>query len=191
MKAIAILGSPRKNGNSAFLADKFLSRAKARGAQVSSFFLEGMNYKGCKACGACKKDSERCVINDDLSPIFEQIHQADVIVYAAPNYFADVSGQFKLFLDRTYSLLTPQFMSGENRSRLAPGKHLVFILTQGAPEDAFKQIPEKYAHLKDYFNFAGFHTVHGGNLFAPGDAGNRADLIDKIEKLAETLFEKT
>lgn len=188
MKVVAILGSPRKNGNSSFLSATFLDRAREKGAVGSSFFLEGMNYKGCKACGACKKDHDKCVIKDDLAPLLDEMREADVIIYAAPNYFADVSGQFKLFLDRTYSLLTPEFMSGQNRSRLAAGKHLVFILTQGAPEEAFKQIPEKYAHLQEYFNFAGYHVIHGGNLFAPDDAKSRPELIAKVQELADTLI---
>lgn len=188
MKVIAIMGSPRKNGNSCFLAGHFLELAREKGAQTSSFFLEGMKYKGCKACGACKKGSDKCVIEDDLTQVLEEMHQADVIIYAAPNYFADVSGQFKLFLDRTYSLLTPEFQSGENRSRLAAGKHLVFILTQGAPEGTFKQIPEKYAHLQDYFNFAGYHVLQGCNLFAPDDAKGRPELLAQVEELAEKLL---
>ena len=189
MKVLAICGSPRKNGNSAYLAESFLKLAKEKGAVTNSYFLEGMSYKGCKACGACKKDSDKCVIKDDLSPVLDEMKSADVIIYASPNYFADVSGQFKLFLDRTYSLLTPEFMSGQNRSRLAPGKHLVFVLTQGAPEDAFKQIPEKYSHLQDYFDFAGFHVIHGCNLFAPDDARKNPALLQDIEKLVAKLVQ--
>ncbi|MFZ5951130.1 MAG: flavodoxin family protein [Candidatus Rifleibacteriota bacterium] len=188
MKVLAILGSPRKNGNSGFLAETFVEQAKKKGADTCSFYLEGMSYKGCKACGACKKGSDRCVIKDDLTEVLDEMHAADVIIYAVPNYFADLSGQFKLFLDRTYSLLTPQFMEGENRSRLSAGKHLVFIFTQGAPEQAFKDIPEKYSHLKDYFNFASFNVIRGCGLFAPDQAKGRTDLIEQVEKLAEKLI---
>lgn len=188
MKVIAILGSPRKKGNSSFLAERFLATAGEKGAETSAYFLEEMSYKGCKACGACKKTHESCVIKDDLTSVLDEMRLADIIIYAAPNYFADVSGQFKLFLDRTYSLLTPEFMTGANRSRLAEGKHLVFILTQGAPDSVFKEIPEKYSHLKEYFNFSGFHVIHGGNLFAPGDAEKCPELIEKIDQLASDLL---
>ncbi len=188
MKIMAIMGSPRKKGNSSFLTERFLAKAREKGGEISSYFLEEMNYKGCKACGACKKTHDRCVISDDLTAVLDEMRLADIIIYAAPNYFADVSGQFKLFLDRTYSLLTPEFMTGANRSRLPTGKHLVFIFTQGAPEKFFKEIPDKYSHLKEYFNFSGFHIIHGGNLFAPEDAQKCPELIEKIDQLANELL---
>ncbi|MBU1105079.1 MAG: flavodoxin family protein [Candidatus Riflebacteria bacterium] len=187
MKVMAVLGSPIKDGNSGILAQKFLDKAVAAGAATSSFFLEGMNYKGCKACGGCKSGSDKCVIKDDLAEVLDEMHKSDIIVYATPNYFGDVSGQFKLFLDRTFSLLTPSFMSGPKKSRLAMGKKLVFILSQGAPEQAFTDILTRYAHLRDYFEFAEFHPIHAGNLMENGAVKNRPELLAKVEKLAEQL----
>lgn len=187
MKVMAVLGSPRKRGNSSLLAARFLEKAAIKGAQTVSFFLEEMTYKGCKACGACKKVSDRCVIKDDVTAVLEEMYLADIIVFAMPNYFADLSGQFKLFLDRTYSLLAPEFLSGENKSRLPAGKHMVFIFTQGAPETAFKEIPEKYSHLKSYFGLAGFHIVRGCSLYDCGEIEGHPELLKKIDSLATQL----
>jgi len=188
MKVLAVLGSPKKNGNSAILTEKFLAKAVSLGAETSSYFLEGMKYKGCKACGKCKTGSEKCVIKDDLAPLLDEMHQADVVVYATANYFSDVTGQFKLFLDRTYSLLTPEFMTGPKTCRLPEGKRIVFVLTQGAPESAFTDIPEKYNQLSKYFGFSEFHSIRGCDLFESGEAAQRADLISQVEKLAERLL---
>lgn len=105
-----------------------------------------------------------------------------------PNYFADLSGQFKLFLDRTYSLLAPDFLTSDSKSRLPAGKHLVFIFTQGAPESAFKSIPEKYAHLKSYYNLAGFHVIRGCNLYDCGEVEGHPELLRQIDSLAEQLL---
>lgn len=188
MKIMAVLGSPRRLGNSSTLATRFLARAAALGAETRSFFLEEMKYKGCKACGACKKGSDRCVIKDDVSEVLEEMFTADIIVFAMPNYFADISGQFKLFLDRTYSLLAPDFLTSDSKSRLPAGKHLVFIFTQGAPESAFKSIPEKYAHLKSYYNLAGFHVIRGCNLYDCGEVEGHPELLRQIDSLAEQLL---
>ncbi len=188
MRVMAVLGSPRRRGNSSLLAKRFLDHAKKAGAQTSSYFLEELNYKGCKACGACKKVSDHCVIEDDASQILLEMHEADIIIFAMPNYFADLSGQFKLFLDRTYSLLAPDFLSNGNKSRLAPGKHLVFILTQGAPSTAFKSIPEKYTHLKEYYGLAGFHAIHAGNLYDCGEIDGHPDILKQIDGIAQQLL---
>ncbi len=185
---MAVLGSPRKLGNSTMLARRFLELARQSNAKTRSFFLEELSYKGCRACGACKKTSERCVIDDDLSPVLEAMYTADIIVFATPNYFADVSGQFKLFLDRTYSLLKPEFLGSMDKSRLPAGKHLVFILSQGGPDSAFKDIPEKYSRLKLYFNLAGYHVIHGGNLFDCDEVAGRPELIKKVDSLAGLLM---
>lgn len=187
MKVMAVLGSPHKNGNSSMLAQRFLEKAEAAGAETRSFYLEGMRYKGCKACGACKASSDVCVINDDLTEVLAEMHTSDVIIYASSNFFADVTGQLKLFMDRTYSLLTPQFMSGNNKSRLSQGKKLVFIFTQGAPGSMFADVPVKYGHLRDYFEFAEYHSIHAGDLFESGEVKNHPELLLQVDKLAEKL----
>lgn len=187
MKVMAVLGSPQKNGNSSILAQKFLEKAAAAGAETRSFFLEGMKYKGCKGCGACKSSSDKCVINDDLTEVLAEMHKSDVIIYASSNYFADITGQLKLFIDRTFSLLTPQFMTGPRKSRMPEGKKLVFIFSQGAPDQVFADVPAKFAQFREYFEFAEYHSIHAGNLFESGVVKNRPELLLQVEKLAEKL----
>ena len=66
------------------------------------------------------------MLNDDLTAVLEAVKEADAVVLATPNYFGEVSGQFKSFFDRTYSYLNP-----DRTSRLQPGKSSVFVLAQG------------------------------------------------------------
>ncbi|MGD9505996.1 MAG: flavodoxin family protein [Syntrophobacteraceae bacterium] len=54
MKIICLLGSPRKNGNSAAIAERFCETAKKSGAEVQTFALNELNFRGCQACMACK-----------------------------------------------------------------------------------------------------------------------------------------
>ncbi len=189
MKVMAVLGSPRRQGNSSTLAARFLGQAAKKGAETVSYFLEEMKYKGCKACGACKKVSDRCVIQDDLAGVLEEMKSADIIIFAVPNYFGDFSGQFKLFLDRTYSLLNPEFLNNGSKSRLPAGKHLVLIFTQGAPESAFKAVPEKYRMLKDYFQFASYDVIRGCNLAGPEETESYPGLLRQVDNLAASLLQ--
>ena len=94
MQIVAILGSPRK-GNSSAIAGRFLTTAEGLGARTRSFTLNGLSYRGCQACFACKTGADHCVINDDLAPVLDAIRDADVVVLATPVYFGDVTGQFK------------------------------------------------------------------------------------------------
>ena len=69
-KMIVLLGSPRKKGNSATLAQQVISGAKTVGAQVESFFLHGMDIRPCNACDACLKTAEpACVVEDDMPAV--------------------------------------------------------------------------------------------------------------------------
>ncbi len=50
-----------------------------------------------------------CVIDDDANIITEKIKQADVIVWATPIYYYEMSGQMKVMIDRANSLYTSNY----------------------------------------------------------------------------------
>lgn len=104
MKVIAINGSPRKNKNTAILLKQALEGAKSRGAQTQLIHLYDLNYKGCISCFACKlkngKSYGRCAYRDDLTPILNQIEEADAIILGSPIYFGSITGQMTSFLER-------------------------------------------------------------------------------------------
>ncbi len=187
MKVLSILGSPRPKGNSATLATHLTDHLQKKGGVVDTHVLNKLTYKGCQGCYACKGKSERCVVKDDLTPILDAMHESDVIVLASPNYYAHVSGQMKLFLDRTFSLLTPEFSTGKNTSRLLPGKHLVFIFTQAADETMFTDVLSKFEQLKQYYDFEAVHTLHGCELMDSKDVTKRPDLLTQAEQIADEL----
>ena len=103
MKIVAILGSPRSKSNSSGLAYRIIDRTKELGADTEVFTLNKLQYKGCQACETCKTKLDHCVLKDELTQVLNSIHQADTVVMATPIYFGQVSGQFKSFVDRTYS----------------------------------------------------------------------------------------
>ena len=67
MKISCLIGSPRKNSNSAAIAAKFAKTAASLGAQVETVVLNDLTYRGCQGCMACKTTSEKCVLDDDLA----------------------------------------------------------------------------------------------------------------------------
>ena len=109
MKIVAVLGSPRPQGNSNTLARAFLQAAGDRGAEVTEYLLNQMDFQGCQGCGGCKTKSQTCILEDDLTPVLQAVKEADLLVLASPVYFGDLSGQMKCFFDRTYSFFNPDF----------------------------------------------------------------------------------
>ncbi|MCP4667243.1 MAG: flavodoxin family protein, partial [Deltaproteobacteria bacterium] len=73
-KVLILLGSPRKKGNSALLAEMITKGAESAGAQVEKVFLHGMEIAPCQSCYACqKRDSKGCAIDDDMQGIFQKL----------------------------------------------------------------------------------------------------------------------
>jgi len=101
VKNILILkGSPREKGNSATLADRAATGAVEAGAQVESIYLHGLDIRACDACNLC--NDGKCVIEDDMQPLYPKLAAADAILLASPIYWFTFSSQLKLCIDRWY-----------------------------------------------------------------------------------------
>jgi len=188
MKIVAVLGSPRSNGNSASITARFLETARNHGADIHSFTLNELAYRGCQACMACKKTSETCVLKDDLSEVLEAVREADVIVLASPVYYGDVTGQLKLFIDRTYGFLKPDFHTNPQRSRLAPGKIAVLVQTQGLADDSvFADVFPRYKTMMAFIGIEEAHLLRACGLAKRGDVRNRPDVLEQAEELATRI----
>ena len=190
MKIVAVLGSPRLNGNSAFIAGRFLEAAQNLGAETQTFALNALAYRGCQACMACKKKSEVCILKDDLTEVLEAVREADVIVLASPVYYGDVTGQLKLFIDRTYAFLTPDFHTNPQRSRLSPGKTMVFIQTQGfADATVFSDVYPRYKNMMAFIGIDKTHLLRGCGLSKRDDVCNCEDVLKQADALAAQIVQ--
>jgi multimeric flavodoxin WrbA len=153
MKVVSLLGSPRTKGNSATIANRFTETAAKLGAETRTYELNRLTYRGCQGCYACKKDSEQCVLQDDLAEVLAAVQEADVVVLASGVYFGNITAQLKAFIDRCFSYFKPDFHTGPEPSRLKP-KKLVFVITQGNPdEELFADIFPRYDLFLKWLGF--------------------------------------
>lgn len=192
LKTVAILGSPRKHGNSTALASLITDRLAGAGSEVRAHHLNTLTYKGCQACGACKLRSETCVIDDDLRGVLADFARADIVILATPVYWGEVSAQLKGFIDRIYSFLTPDFMTAPKKHRLGSPKKLVFIQTQGADsEELFDDIFTRYNVFFSQLQFFSDTTlIRGCGLNTPDAALLRPELLQQAEATAVRLLRK-
>ena len=107
-KVLIISTSPRKGSNSDALADAFLRGARESGNEVEKVSLAGKNIQFCRGCFACQ-NTQRCVIRDDADLIEQKMEHADVLVFATPIYYYEMSGQMKTMLDRGNPLFTTDY----------------------------------------------------------------------------------
>lgn len=190
MKIVSILGSPRAEGNSAILAEIVCGVAEQHGAKVSRHYLNRLNYKGCQACSACKGKSDRCILQDDLREVLEDVIHSDVVLLASPVFWGEVTGQMKLFIDRTYSFLKPGFTERSDKHRLPPGKKLVWIQVQGAEnKDQFGEIFHRYNVFFQQLNFfSETHLLRACGVHAVGAVNERPDLIEQARTIGKRIL---
>ncbi len=188
-RIVCLLGSPRPKGNSAAMAQALCAAAAGQGAEVTTFALNTLKYRGCQGCLLCKTKADACVLKDGLTPVLEAVRACDVLVLATPVYFGEVTAQLKGFIDRCYSFLTPDYaFNKEKRTRLAPGKTLCFVIAQGHPrEDLFTDIFPRYAYFYNWLGFPHSRLLRACKVYHLGDAERRAEVLEEARTLGVEL----
>jgi multimeric flavodoxin WrbA len=192
MKVVSVIGSPRENGNSATIANRFCQTAEKLGAEVKTYVLNKLQYQGCQGCMLCKTKLDRCALKDDLTEVLEAIRETDGLVVSSPVYYWDVSGQLKTFIDRTFSYLVPDFITNPVKSRLAPGKKLVFIVAQNNPDPkSFPDIFPKFDYFFKAYGFSESHLIRAFDVREPGEVEKQQEVMKLAEKTAQKVCGST
>ncbi len=100
MEILTITGTKRK-GNS-LLAARYI--AKNLDAEMEILNVADMKIEPCKACYACLFGQD-CMIEDEVSMLFEKIENADAVLLISPVYWLDLTGKVKMLLDRMFMAL--------------------------------------------------------------------------------------
>jgi len=182
-KVVIVMGSPRKNGNSATLAHRVAEGARAAGADVESFYLHEMDIKPCTACDVCREDTATdCNIDDDMQNLYPKLRQADALVIASPIYWFTVAAQTKLFMDRCYALGGPQ-------GNALKDKRIGIILTYGDSDPFNSGAVNALRTLQDAFAYIGSHIVGmvDGRASEAGEIKTNRDLMGKAYRLGKQL----
>jgi multimeric flavodoxin WrbA len=104
MKVLILSGSRNREGQTARIIKAVQKGLTAGKAESDVIFLVEKSIERCRMCdpdgwGLCRRES-RCIIEDDLQGIIEQVKAADALVFANPVYFSDLSESMRSFLDR-------------------------------------------------------------------------------------------
>ena len=103
-KVVVISTSIRANSNSEDLAKSFADGASYAGNEVEFISLRDKQLGFCKGCLACQQTG-KSVIKDDVTKIMNKVIGSDIVVWATPIYYYEMSGQMKVLIDR----LNPMF----------------------------------------------------------------------------------
>lgn len=171
-KVVVISTSLRHNSNSEILAKSFAKGAEDGGNTVEFISLKDKKIGFCIGCLACQEMGE-CVIKDDAAAIEQAVFNADIVAFATPIYYYEMSGQLKTLIDRMNSLYPKDYRFRE-----------VYMLSVAAEDD--KSTPEcAVSGLQgwiDCFEKAELKgTVFCGGVNAPLDIENNDKLNEAYE----------
>jgi len=94
MKTLIINGSPRKNGNTAFLINELKKHLKGEIIELSAYRA---NIKPCDDCRYCHKQT-KCSKKDDMQIIYND--DFENVIIATPLYLSTFPGPLKNIADR-------------------------------------------------------------------------------------------
>lgn len=129
MEVLALIGSPRKQGNTDIMADEVLEGAKMAGAITSKVYLDDYLVRPIAEVVDNTRQRDDPRHDDDFPLLLERFLSADVIVWSTPVYWQGPSAQMKCFLDRMSSYFNhPKYVE---RFR---GKRHIVLCAFGRPE---------------------------------------------------------
>lgn len=141
MKFCVLMGSPRKDGNTAALLRPFLEECQSLEVETETIWLYDRAVNPCLGCMACQDvlDGPGCVQDDDFKEIFQSMVSCDAVILVTSIYSFFCTAPMKALLDRAIYAGTKNYGAVKG-PRLLEGKRVASIVTCGYP-------PEKGADL--------------------------------------------
>lgn len=109
MDVLAIVGSPRRQGNTHLLTQKVLDFLESNGWTTRLIFLSDYAFVDCDGCQGCLKTTT-CVKQDEMQKIYPLIDEAKALILSSPTYYYNVTADMKKLIDRffCYNIFDPE-----------------------------------------------------------------------------------
>lgn len=131
MKVLSLLGSPKKNGNTAYALNYLEEILTQQNHEVKHIHVPSLSIAGCKECYWCKQDDAYlCRNNDDAIPVLKEMLESDAIIFSAPTFCWGFPAQMKALFDRMFCLISWKEGETETQSMLEE-KTMGLIVTAG------------------------------------------------------------
>ena len=178
-KIVAIVSSPRPKGNSEAIVDAITDGAMGLSTNVIKLYrLDALrSVHGCKACMKCK-ECGHCVQQDDITPILEDLADADCVIFSSPVYFGSPNAQYRLLEDRMYSLVGP-----DGKKFLPAGKKAIVVVTAGGSEEYAKPVADRMAGILKAIGFEIDEVVVYSDKSGAAPAREDAEFMKKMKEV--------
>lgn len=192
-KLLVLIGSPRREGNSAALAQAVQRGAEAAGAQVHVRFIDDYVSGFLRDCRSCRLPDGECSNRDRYRELlFDEYLPAEGIVFCTPVYWYGVSAQTKAFLDRMFCYYSASYPASQDVIARMSRKRIGLALASeetypGASLGIVHQIQEfsRYTHSAFVGVVRGIGNSRGEVVRDPESP------LSAAEKLGRDLFVRT
>lgn len=177
-KVLVIATSLRPDSNSGLLAEAFARGAAEAGHEVETVSLRGKELRFCTGCLACQK-TQACVIRDDAPEIVQKMKASDVVAFATPVYYYEMSGQMKTLLDRANPLFPSDYAFRD-----------IYLLASAAEDDA-RAVDgalhglESWVRCFEKCRVAG--VLRGVGVTEPGEVRAKPALLEDARNMGKQL----
>jgi multimeric flavodoxin WrbA len=171
---VAVVGSPRRRGNTAFAVRLACQELERLGIRTDTILLVDHDVRPCTGHDDCGR-RVCCPIKDDAEELLEKMYAADGLILASPTYFSNMSGQMKVFLDRT----NDRYLRNEWLHPSAIG--LITVGGQGGLEDTLAALRRVLRHIAPA---APPPVTASGIADRIGDAERSVPLCDAVRNMA-------
>lgn len=169
MRILALIGSPRKGGNTDVLVDELLAHSARDGPEARKVYLYDHEIRPCLDCRRCQKGTHTCALPDAMPELYGLLESADLVVFATPVYWYGPTAKMKLLIDR----LRPFIASGGLR-----GKQAVLVAPSEEGESCCGALVECFRRSLDYLGMS-----YGGSALAR--AYEKGEVVHRPEELAK------
>ncbi len=174
-KILAVVGSPRKGGNTDLLVSKIAEGAGAAGAEVEVVRLGELQIRECDGCHACWK-SRPCSKNDDMLALYPKIAASELIIFGTPVYWYGPTALMKAFIDRFV-----YFNSEANRPMVRGKRAVVAVVLEETHEQTWRPVVEFFEKSLAYLAMD-----LAGTIVVPG-VGNKGEILQRPQRLEEAF----
>lgn len=177
MNEVILVSGSNRSGNTEYILKKINENIE----NSNLILLKDKKIEYCKGCLACHY-KDKCIINDDINDISKTLINSKLIIFGIPNYFDNVSGLFKNFIDR----LHPMYKSEKLKD-----KKVIFIYIGGGNPDGTKiKLHQSIEGLVKYLNLDILNefSLKALNFDEMNNRENEIDeIITKIKEIYNNL----
>ena len=102
MKVLLVNGSSRPNGCTFTALSEVAKTLNDHLIETEIYHLGSEPIRDCTGCGICRKDEQKCIIEDKVNEFAQKAKYAQGFIFGSPVYFAHPSGRLLSFMDRLF-----------------------------------------------------------------------------------------